>query len=46
MGIERAASVAALVMAGAFVYFALAWLTGAIDRNKIAMLRGRTPQKA
>jgi len=43
---ERVWSVAALVLAGAFVYFALAWLTGAIDRNKIAMLRGRTPAKA
>jgi putative peptidoglycan lipid II flippase len=42
---ERVFSVALLVGAGAFVYFGLAWLTGAIDRSKIALLtRGKTPQ--
>lgn len=35
---ERVLSVGLLVGAGGFVYFALAWLTGAIDRSKIAML--------
>lgn len=42
---ERVWSVAVLVLTGAVVYFALAWITGAIDRNKIAMLRGRSPEK-
>ena len=41
----RVASILALVGTGGFVYFALAWLTGAIDRSKIAMLsRGRSNQ--
>jgi putative peptidoglycan lipid II flippase len=35
---DRVWSVALLVGAGAAVYFSLAWLTGAIDRGKIAML--------
>lgn len=34
----RVAAILALVGTGAIVYFALAWLTGAIDRSKIAML--------
>lgn len=41
----RVAAILALVGAGAFVYFALAWLTGAIDRSKIAMLT-RKPQSS
>ncbi len=36
---ERAGSIALLCGIGAIVYFALAWMTGAIDRNKIDMLR-------
>ena len=35
---ERVLAVALLVGAGTFVYFSLAWLTGAIDRGKIALL--------
>lgn len=35
----RVISVALLVGAGALVYFGLAWLTGAIDRSKIGLLR-------
>ncbi len=35
---ERIVSIAALVSAGGLVYAALAWITGAIDRDKIAML--------
>ncbi|WP_164118851.1 murein biosynthesis integral membrane protein MurJ [Sphingorhabdus sp. Alg239-R122] len=38
---ERALSIALLCGAGAIVYFALAWMTGAIDRDKINMLRRR-----
>lgn len=42
---ERIISIALLVGAGAIVYFGLAWLTGAIDRSKIALLtRGKTAQ--
>ena len=37
--LARVISIAALCGAGAVVYFALAYLTGAIDRNKIAMLK-------
>ena len=37
--IERALSITTLCGAGAAAYFILAWLTGAIDRSKIAMLR-------
>lgn len=36
--LQRVAAVAALVGLGAIVYFGLAWLTGAIDRSKIALL--------
>ncbi len=39
----RVVSILALVGTGAVVYFALAWLTGAIDRSKIAMLTRRQP---
>ena len=39
----RVAAILALVAAGAIVYFALAWLTGAIDRSKIAMLTRKQP---
>ena len=35
---ERVGAITALVCAGGFVYAVLAWLTGAIDRDKIAML--------
>ena len=38
---KRVVSITTLVGVGAFVYFALAWLTGAIDRSKIAMLTRR-----
>ena len=40
--IERVVSVALLCGAGAIVYFGLAWMTGAIDRSKIAMLRRKS----
>jgi putative peptidoglycan lipid II flippase len=36
--LARVSSILALVGAGAIVYFGLAWVTGAIDRSKIAML--------
>jgi putative peptidoglycan lipid II flippase len=39
----RVGSILALVSVGGFVYFALAWLTGAIDRSKIAMLTRKQP---
>lgn len=39
--IERFLSIGALVIAGALVYFILAYVTGAIDRSKIDMMRGR-----
>lgn len=39
--LARVGAILALVSAGGFVYFTLAWLTGAIDRNKIAMLTRR-----
>lgn len=41
--LARVGAVLALIGTGAFVYFAIAWLNGAIDRTKIAMLR-RKPQ--
>jgi putative peptidoglycan lipid II flippase len=37
--VERAASVLALVLAGVAVYFAAAWMIGAIDRDRIAILQ-------
>jgi putative peptidoglycan lipid II flippase len=37
----RVGSILALVGVGALVYFTLAWITGAIDRSKIAMLTRR-----
>ncbi len=40
---ERVLSIGLLVGAGAIVYFGLAWLTGAIDRSKIAMLSRKAP---
>ena len=43
--LERVASIALLVLAGAVVYFGLAWLTGAIDRTKIGMLTRRAQPK-
>jgi putative peptidoglycan lipid II flippase len=39
----RVGAILALVSVGGFVYFALAWLTGAIDRSKIAMLTRKQP---
>ena len=36
--LARLSSILVLVGAGAVVYFGLAWVTGAIDRNKITML--------
>ena len=35
---ERIGSITALVSAGGLVYAVLAWVTGAVDRNKITML--------
>jgi putative peptidoglycan lipid II flippase len=37
--LERVVSISALVGTGAIVYFALAWMTGAIDKSKLSMLR-------
>jgi len=37
--LERVLSISILCGAGAVCYFGLAWITGAIDRDKIAMLR-------
>lgn len=42
----RVLAIGLLVSAGAFVYFALAWLTGAIDRSKITMLTRKQNPKA
>lgn len=42
----RVGSITVLVGAGAIVYFALAWLTGAIDRSKITMLTSKQNPKA
>jgi putative peptidoglycan lipid II flippase len=39
--LARFASIFALVGTGSVVYFGLAWVTGAIDRNKITMLTRR-----
>ncbi len=36
--LARVLSILALCLAGGFVYLALAWVTGAIDKKKIAML--------
>ena len=36
--LARLSSILVRVGAGAVVYFGLAWVTGAIDRNKITML--------
>ncbi len=38
---ERFLSIGLLVGTGAIVYFIMAWFTGAIDRTKINILRGR-----
>jgi len=42
--INRVVSIGLLVGLGAVVYFALAWLTGAIDRSKITMLTRKARQ--
>ena len=44
--LERAWSLGALVAAGAFVFFAIAWLVGALDKSHLAQLRRRRPAKA
>ncbi|MEE9434626.1 MAG: murein biosynthesis integral membrane protein MurJ [Sphingorhabdus sp.] len=44
--IERVFSIAILCGAGGGAYFVLAWLTGAIDRSKIAMLRRKPAEEA
>lgn len=41
--IEAAISISLLCGIGAISYFTIAWFTGAIDRSKIATLRGRKP---
>lgn len=41
--IERVWSITLLVSAGAAVFFAVAWATGAIDRDLIAQLRRKRP---
>ncbi len=38
---ERFLSIILLVSAGAIIYFIMAWFTGAIDRTKVNILRGR-----
>ena len=43
--LERVGSILLLVLTGGFVYFVLAWLTGAIDRDKIGMLTRRQVEK-
>ncbi|WP_230279705.1 murein biosynthesis integral membrane protein MurJ [Croceicoccus sp. Ery15] len=43
--IERVWSLAALVGAGAFVFFAVAWIIGALDKDLIAQLRRKRPAK-
>jgi putative peptidoglycan lipid II flippase len=41
--LARLGSILALVGVGSVVYFGLAWVTGAIDRSKIAMLTRKRP---
>lgn len=41
--IEAILSITILCAGGAISYFVIAWFTGAIDRSKIATLRGRKP---
>jgi putative peptidoglycan lipid II flippase len=43
--IERAGSLAVLVAAGAAVFFAVAWIVGALDKGHLAQLRRRKPAK-
>ncbi|MEW9856010.1 murein biosynthesis integral membrane protein MurJ [Novosphingobium sp. M1R2S20] len=43
--VERAWSLAILVAAGAIVFFAVAWLVGALDKGHLAQLRRRRPAK-
>tara|TARA_R110001606_G_scaffold21271_6_gene75091 strand:+ start:879 stop:2471 length:1593 start_codon:yes stop_codon:yes gene_type:complete len=43
---QRVGSITALVSAGGLVYAALAWLTGAIDRDKITMLTKKKAAEA
>jgi putative peptidoglycan lipid II flippase len=44
--IERVWSLAVLVGAGGFVFFAVAWLIGAIDKDLIAQLRRKRPAQS
>ena len=39
--LERFVSITLLAGAGAIIYFIMAWFTGAIDRTKVNILRGR-----
>jgi putative peptidoglycan lipid II flippase len=43
--LARVSSILALVSAGGVVYFGLAWLTGAIDKSKIAMMSRKQAAK-
>jgi putative peptidoglycan lipid II flippase len=43
--LERAASLAVLVAAGAIVFFTVAWVVGALDKGHLAQLRRRRPAK-
>jgi len=44
--IERAASLAVLVVSGAVVFLVIAWVIGAIDKDLIAQLRRKRPAKS
>jgi len=44
--IERIWSLSALVLAGLVVFFAVAWIVGALDKDLIAQLRRKRPAKA
>ena len=43
--VERVGSLALLVSAGLIVFFAVAFLTGALDKDLIAQLRRKRPVK-
>ena len=43
--VERVWSLGVLVLAGMVVFFAVAWLVGALDKDLIAQLRRRRPQQ-
>lgn len=44
--LERAGSLAVLVVAGGLVFFACAWIVGALDKEHLAQLRRRRSAKA